>query len=141
MIRRIVLIALLVTGCTTVYNKINRDPHVEPDIVVDALDTSYWKPVYKFAAQYPPLALRNGIEGCAYVSYIIDSNGRVASAEVLKSIPSKLFDEASLVAVRKFRFEPGASNPNRLPVRTSDTIVFTLQRGSEPAYWYKKCEM
>lgn len=141
MLKRIAVIVFLVTGCSTTNSEISRPFHIEPDIVVDRFDTSYWKPGYKGAAKYPNYALRKGIEGCVNVSYIIDSKGRVAFAEVLKSIPQNLFDKASLTAVRRFKLKPGLSNPDRLAVRTNTIMAFTVQGGNTSEFWYQKCEI
>jgi protein TonB len=57
-------------------------------------------------SEYPPAALRDGIEGLVVMRLTIDTEGRVAEAVVLED-PGHGFGEAAVrVAKRYFRFEP-----------------------------------
>jgi protein TonB len=52
---------------------------------------------------YPPAALAMGLQGRVTVELIVDENGDVINARVLKS-DNAIFNEAALEAVRKWQF-------------------------------------
>ena len=56
--------------------------------------------------RYPQLAKQQGVEGEVLVAYDVDESGRVSNARVVRSVPSGVFDEAALAAVRSWRFNP-----------------------------------
>lgn len=56
--------------------------------------------------KYPAYELVNGIEGSVTVELFVNEDGDVETASVLSSIGPKSFEEASLEAVRQFRFQP-----------------------------------
>lgn len=55
-------------------------------------------------AAYPEVAQRARIQGIVRIQAVIGTNGRVLSANVVRSVP--LLDEAALDAVRQWEFEP-----------------------------------
>ena len=59
------------------------------------------------------------------VEAIIDADGKVAAARVLRSIP--LLDEAALAAVKQWKFEPMLMNGAPTPVMMTVTVNFALQ--------------
>lgn len=71
---------------------IARQPAVPPRVVSTA------------APVYPAAQKENGVEGVAVVQLIIGVDGRVESAEVVRSSGSGALDEAAAVAARKWRF-------------------------------------
>lgn len=56
--------------------------------------------------RYPQQAKQQGVEGEVLVAYDVDESGRVLNARVVRSVPSGIFDEAALAAVRSWRFNP-----------------------------------
>jgi protein TonB len=58
------------------------------------------------AVVYPPRARSRGIEGWVDVAFTVDATGRVTGARVLSAQPAGTFDEAALVAVRRWRYAP-----------------------------------
>jgi TonB family protein len=96
--------------------------------------------------EYPPSAQAQGIRGIVILDIVIDTEGHVASAEVLRSIPG--LDEAALVAVRQWQFEVTKVDGKPVSVRLNVPITFTikppevsrdkgippLQQGVPPAY-------
>ncbi len=73
---------------------------------------------------YPERARHAGVGGRVWVLALVDTNGVVRQAQVLRSIPE--LDEAALSAVRQYRFAPELreARPVRFWVRVS--LVFTL---------------
>ena len=63
--------------------------------------------------------------GTVTLTVVVEKDGRVSEAKVLKSIPS--LDEPSVRAARQWRFEPGRLNGR--PVRSTASISFVYDRG------------
>ena len=77
----------------------------------------------KFVApQYPPEAQAQGIRGIVILELLIDEQGKVASVDVIRSIPG--LDEAALSAARSWEFEP--TRVDGVPVRVRHTIPITF---------------
>jgi TonB family protein len=76
--------------------------------------------------RFPDDAQAAGIQGAVQTEIVVDPNGAVADARIVKSIP--LLDEAALKAVREWRFEPTIVNGRAVPVRMVVTVTFTLSK-------------
>jgi TonB family protein len=74
---------------------------------------------------YPPDAMSAGISGIVILEAIIDAQGSVSSAKVLRSIPQ--LDEAAMTAVRQWQFTPTLLNGVAVPVIMTVTVNFSLQ--------------
>ncbi|WP_168026805.1 TonB family protein [Ignavibacterium album] len=73
-----------------------------------------------------PLAAKNlGIEGKVLIQAIIDENGNVVKAKVIKGIGSGC-DEAALAAVKSSKFIPGKQRGKNVRVQITIPIVFKL---------------
>lgn len=71
--------------------------------------------------EYPELARKAGIEGDVFIKVLVDENGNVIRAIVLRST-NKIFEEPSLNAARQFKFSPGKQRD--IPVRVWMAIPF-----------------
>lgn len=76
--------------------------------------------------KYPELAKRAGIEGKVYVLALINEEGNVANARVIKGIGAGC-DEAALEAVKEVKFTSARNNGKQVKVQVSIPIVFKLQ--------------
>ena len=95
------------------------DPQkAEPEIVPPEL-------VELVEAVYPEKAEAEGIEGVVVLEIDIDAEGKVEAARVLEPAGYG-FDEAALVAVRQFRFEPATVDGEPIPVRITYRYGFQL---------------
>ncbi|HEU4936563.1 MAG TPA: TonB family protein [Vicinamibacterales bacterium] len=74
---------------------------------------------------YPPDALDARIQGVVIIEATIDTDGRVADAKVLRSIPQ--LDDAALTAVRQWEFTSTSLNGVPVPVIMTVTVNFALQ--------------
>jgi TonB family protein len=74
---------------------------------------------------YPPDAKANGVAGVVIIEAIIDPQGMVKGARVLRSIPQ--LDEAAVDAVKQWQFVPTLLNGAPVPVIMTVTVNFTLQ--------------
>jgi TonB family protein len=74
---------------------------------------------------YPPIAQSAKIQGVVILEAIIDGNGQVVEARVLRSIP--LLDQAAYDAVKQWEFTPTLLNGVPTPVLMTVTVNFMLQ--------------
>lgn len=74
---------------------------------------------------YPPEAQAAGIEGVVIAEIVVNEQGSVAEAKVIRSIP--LLDEAALAAVRTWQYEPTLLNGQPVPVRMTVTVNFSTR--------------
>ena len=77
------------------------------------------------APAYPDIARRARVQGVVTIEAIIDADGKVEQARVLRSQP--LLDEAALHAVRNWEYMPTLLNGRPTPVIMTVTVVFKLQ--------------
>lgn len=71
--------------------------------------------------RYPLMALRRKIEGEVIVAFTIQPDGSVAAPRVVSATPAGTFDEAALVAARRWKFQPTAAS-----LETSRMVRFRL---------------
>jgi TonB family protein len=76
---------------------------------------------------YTELARKARVQGIVIIEAIIDRNGNVTDARVLKPLPMGL-DQQALDAVRKWKFKPGTLNGQPVPVIYNLTVNFRLQQ-------------
>jgi periplasmic protein TonB len=74
---------------------------------------------------YPPEAEAARVQGVVILEATIGTDGRVADAKVLRSIP--LLDQAALDAVRQWEYAPTRLNGQAVPVIMTVTVNFSLQ--------------
>jgi TonB family protein len=73
---------------------------------------------------YPPIAQSARVQGVVIIEIVIEPDGRVGTARVLRSIP--LLDQAALDAVKQWEFTPTRLNGNPVPVVMTTTVQFIL---------------
>jgi protein TonB len=74
---------------------------------------------------YPFEMRRAGISGEVTVEYIVDSNGNVAQAQVVRS-SQREFESPALQAVLKWKFRPGKKGGRAVNTRVQQVITFNL---------------
>jgi protein TonB len=74
---------------------------------------------------YPDLARRAGVRGVVRIECLVDREGRVAEARVVRGVP--LLDAAALEAVRQWRYRPTLLNGVAVPVLMTVTVRFELR--------------
>jgi len=77
---------------------------------------------------YPEKMAGAGIPGDVEVEMIIDAKGNVASAKVLHSSRPE-FDEAAIMAVVQWKFDPGQRNGRNVSTRATQLIKFDPKDG------------
>ena len=88
---------------------------VKPPVAISRIDP-----------QYTEVARKARVEGIVIIEAIIDRNGNVTDARVLKPLALGL-DTAALDAVRRWKFTPGTLNGQPVPVIYNLTVNFRLQ--------------
>jgi TonB family protein len=74
---------------------------------------------------FPPEAQALGQRGIVIIELLIDTTGKVASADVLRSVPP--FDQAALTAARQWEYEVTKVDGKPVPVRLTVPITFALK--------------
>jgi TonB family protein len=76
---------------------------------------------------YPEMAKQAGIEGLVYVQFIVNEQGRVENARVIRGIGGGADEEALRVINEHARFTPGQQRGRNVRVRYSIPIKFSLE--------------
>jgi protein TonB len=84
-------------------------------------------PTFRVPPVYPPRAMRNGIEGVVTVEFTITADGGVTNPIIVKSEPAKIFDQAVLRAIKKWKFKPRIVDGQAVARRARQDIRFILQ--------------
>ena len=84
--------------------------------------------VTKVDPQYPEEAQRDQVEGNVGLQVIIDTEGNVESASVLRSVP--LLDDAAIAAVKQWKYEPATLDGRPVRVRYTVIVNFSLGAGT-----------
>jgi TonB family protein len=73
---------------------------------------------------YPDEARASGVQGVVIIEALIDTDGSVADARILRSVP--MLNDAALTAVRQWKFRPTLLNGTPQSVVMTVTVNFTL---------------
>ncbi|WP_229755313.1 energy transducer TonB [Hymenobacter cavernae] len=77
--------------------------------------------------KYPPLALRNQVEGKVFITFVVGPDGAVSGVTVQKGIGSGC-DEAAVAAVKTLpRFTPGKQNGRAVSVSFTVPVTFAIK--------------
>ncbi len=83
-------------------------------------------PVVRVAPAYPRNAKMAKIQGYVTMAVTINPDGTVSDAEVIESNPPRLFDQAALTAMKRWKFRPKIVNGTPQAQRAKQTIEFKL---------------
>jgi protein TonB len=98
----------------------------EPDVPLRIVgDVKAPVVIRRVAPLYPKLAINARMNGTVVVECIIDKNGRVREAHVLRST-STMFDQSALDAVQQWQFAPGSLHGNAVDTIFDLTVTFRL---------------
>ena len=80
---------------------------------------------------YPTIAKEIGLEGTVYVTFVIEKDGTVAAARILRGLgdddASKSLEEAAVSAISKLpSFKPGTQNGAAVRVQYAIPVKFVL---------------
>lgn len=98
-------------------------------VVVEEMPVFPGGNVLKYIARqikYPVIAQENGIQGTVFVSFVIDKNGAVTDAKVVKSVDASLDKEALRVINSLPKWQPGKQRGKAVDVQFVLPIEFIL---------------
>ncbi len=81
--------------------------------------------------KYPSNAHDNGIEGTVYVTFIIDTSGKVVESKIARGVIPALDKEAIRVVESLPRWEPGKKNGVKVNVSYTLPVKFKLQHNKK----------
>ena len=85
---------------------------------------------------YASEAMRQKIEGKALVECIVEIDGSVQRARIVKSLDGVFgLDEEALNAARQWRFKPGTKDGVAVPVVITIELTFALRAAPRPETW------
>ncbi|XOV86311.1 MAG: energy transducer TonB [Pseudomonadota bacterium] len=88
-------------------------------------------PIYVVQPVYPFSAVMKEIEGFVLINFSVRANGTVVNPVVVDSAPGRLFDDAALSAVAKFKFQPRTIGGDTMSVQDVQMrFVFRLDAAS-----------
>ena len=96
-----------------------------PNVKVAGRDVPAPKRIRFVSPIFPPAAQAAGQRGIVIIELIIDEAGKVATADVLRSVVP--FDEAALSAARQWEYEVTKVDGQPVPVRLTVPITFALK--------------
>lgn len=76
--------------------------------------------------KYPENALENDIEGKVTVNFVVDANGKVRNARVVKGVDEELDAEALRVVSSSPAWAPAKQNGKNVPVTCSIPVTFKI---------------
>jgi len=113
---------LVPSGPTVQMSKLQLSAGTDTDVV----------PLVRIPPEYPRRALSQGIEGWVIVEFTISETGAVMDAKVVDAQPKKIFDDAALKAIARWRYNPKVENGvavKRIGVQT--LLRFTLSQDGD----------
>jgi|KBSMisStaDraftv2_1062788.scaffolds.fasta_scaffold112259_2 TonB family protein len=72
--------------------------------------------------RYPPDAKAAGVSGVVLAEVVVNEQGAVADAKIIRSVP--MLDDAALETVKQWRFRPSVVNGQPVPTRMVVTLTF-----------------
>ena len=80
---------------------------------------------------YPLAAMRRGLEGYTVVVFDLGADGSVHNPRIVEHSPGSVFDNASLKAIKRFRFKPTVVDGTPVPVKgVTYRFSFRLSRAA-----------
>ena len=82
--------------------------------------------VSRVEPDYTEIARKARISGIVIIEAVIDRQGNVTEARILKPLPMGL-DQQALAAIKQWKFRPGRLNGQPVPVYYNLTVNFRLE--------------
>lgn len=89
--------------------------------------------------KYPEDAVRDGVQGRVMIDFIIDKDGKVTDARVVRSVDPELDEEALRVISASPKWKPGRMNGQKVRTSVTVPVEFRLRKkGSKGNFGFKK---
>lgn len=85
------------------------------------------KLIKQSAPKYPRSALQNEIEGWVEVQFTVTESGSVSDVTVLNQKPDKVFEKATIDAVKKWKFVPARNAESGLSVSSKASVRLSFK--------------
>ncbi|HLX13536.1 MAG TPA: TonB family protein [Bacteroidota bacterium] len=123
-----------ISAPTTEGNGTGTGTQIEQDIKVNDEDPPDFVPVEKMptivkaaSVEYPDLAKRAGLEGTVVVKMLVNKEGKVTKAQVVKS-DADVFNDPALAAAKQYEFTPAIMNNGPVAVWVMQPFRFKLNK-------------
>ena len=83
--------------------------------------------VVRVPPTYPRNAKQARIQGSVTMEVLIRPDGTVSNVKVLEANPPRIFDQAAIMAMQRWKFRPKIVDGNAVTQRAKQTIEFTLE--------------
>lgn len=93
--------------------------------------------VYQYL-KYPESAIVNGVQGKVFVEFIIEKDGKVTNARVIKGVSDELDAEALKVVAASPKWKPGRVNGNKVRTIVTVPVEFRLEKKGTKSFGIKK---
>jgi TonB family protein len=106
-------------------------PAIRPGTLVNLSDAGVVPPVVEKKAplQYPPIALRQRVEGSVELNVLVDERGNVTDAQVVSGAGGKAgLNEAAIENVKRWKYRPATKDGVPVKVWTSVRVQFQLPK-------------
>jgi len=87
------------------------------------------KPVALFRVKpiYPASAMNQNINGKVKIKFLVDRDGLVKTAEIIKAEPEGIFEEATINAIKQWRFQPAKVKGTPVACWCQTSITYELE--------------
>lgn len=102
---------------------------------------NYWIVHTKVAPKYPQQAKTKVLSGCVEFSLIIGSDGKALNPTIVKTFPKGVFDAQATRAIKKWKWAPTVTNPNRQAVATTIQYDFVVKESPNWQEAYDRCKV
>ena len=85
-------------------------------------------PIIRVEPQYPPQAIRRGIEGYVTLNYTVTINGSIADIKIISADPPRIFNKAATRALLKWKYKPKVVDGKAVPYNQSTTLDFIIKK-------------
>ena len=80
---------------------------------------------------YPEIAEKNGVQGRVVVTFVVEKDGSITEAKIVKSVDQSLDEEAFRVVKSMPKWKPGMCNGEPTRVKYTVPITFRLPESNE----------
>ena len=101
----------------------------------------YWKAISRVEPRFPISAARNSLSGCTKVLVGVDASGKAEFVKVVGSYPKKLFDNASINAIKLWRWKAGDKNQTHAPALTTIELNYILHGAKNMSDVQEQCNL
>ena len=131
--------AVLLSACSTTSQNTLSEPI---DLIGDKKAVlGYWQVDERGAPEYPQQAKTQRISGCVEFALIIDSNGKAINPKIIKAFPEGVFNKQAMKAIKKWKWAPTGTNPDRQPVLTTIQHDFVVRESQNWKEAYSNCKI